>query len=245
MIKVLFFDMYQTLVDTGVDKGKETEENAHKAVFSSYLIKNGIQEASANNFQSTYEKLRSDFYLQHDKKTEHHDFKKLLGQTFKEFYNTDIDDKTLDELIWQYRILVRGTTKLYDGVKDTLEVLSKDYKVFLASYTQASFSLMELEELGVKDYFTGFVFSSDIGYRKTSDIFYKKCIEVSESEAGDCVMIGDSRLEDMYMAKKSGMKTVWIKNPVSINHPDLQEINPDAEIDIKDFYKLPEIVKNI
>ena len=58
-------------------------------------------------------------------------------------------------------------------------------------------------------------------------------------------MIGDSRLEDMYMAKKSGMKTVWIKNPVSINHPDLQEINPDAEIDIKDFYKLPEIVKNI
>jgi FMN phosphatase YigB (HAD superfamily) len=157
MKKILFFDMYQTLVDTQIGDKKEIEENAHKTVFVDFLVRNNIEENAANAFQASYEKLRDEFYVHHDKKIEHHDFKKILGQTFKNLYNLEVNDGVLLDLIWQYRILVRGETKLYPGIKETLETLSKEYRMFLASYTQACYSLLELKEFGVKGYFEGFI----------------------------------------------------------------------------------------
>ena len=134
---------------------------------------------------------------------------------------------------------------MYPGIKETLEILSKEYRMFLASYTQACYSILELEELGVKGYFEGFIFSSDIGYKKISDNFYKKCIEVSGVEAGNCIMIGDNRLEDAYMANKNGMKTIWIKNPATMNNQKDIEIKYDSELDLKDFNNLVELLPTI
>jgi HAD superfamily hydrolase (TIGR01549 family) len=244
-MKVLFFDMYQTLVDTEVSGDKDIEHNAHKTVFADFLMQKEVKEDVANTFESQYERMRDEFYQDHNKKTEHHDFKKLVDQTFRQCYGVNVDDKALSGLVWKYRKLVRGTTKLYDGVKETLEVLSKEYSIFLASYTQASYSLLELEELGIKQYFKGFIFSSDIGYRKMSDEFYKKCIEVSGTEAANCVMIGDNKTEDVYMSKKNGMKAIWIKNPASMHGPSAFEVTPDAELETKDFAQLPEILARI
>jgi len=245
MNEVLFFDMYQTLVDTEVNPNKEIIENAHISVFAGFLIKKGIEEVAANVFQLHFEKLRDDFYLDRDQKIYHHNFKKLVAQTFDKFYSINAEDKVLGELIWQYRILVRGKTQLYDGVKKTLEKLSEEYNIYLVSYTQASYSILELEELGIKQYFKGFIFSSDIGYKKASDNFYKNCIEISGIDASNCVMIGDHPFEDMYMANKNGMKTIWIKNPASKHRTDDRVVVPDCEVAIEDFYKLPEIIKNI
>lgn len=241
-MKVIFFDMYQTLVDTQIGDKKEMVENAYKAVFSDFLLKNNVEEEKANIFQVNYKKLQDDFYLIHNKETEHHDFKKLLSQTFETFYNISIEEKVLDELIWQYRILTRGDTKLYPHVKNTLESLSKEYKIFLASYTQACYSLRELEELDIKSYFSGFVVSSDIGYKKMNDGFYKKCIEVSGEKAEDCIMIGDNLLEDMFMANKNNMKTIWIKNPITIKKEGVCEYKHDKELGIEDFDKLLELI---
>lgn len=245
MKKVLFFDMYQTLVDTQIGDKKEIVENANKAVFSNFLINNSVPDVEANIFQDNYKKLQDEFYITNNKETEHHDFKKLLAITFETFYNINIEDKILNELIWQYRVLTRGDTKLYSHVKETLEELSKKYKIFLASYTQACYSLRELGELGVKDYFSGFIFSSDIGYKKTNDNFYKKCIEVSEVEADNCIMIGDNNLEDMFMANKNKMKTIWIKNPVTIKKEGNCEAKHDKELDIKDFDKLAVLIETM
>lgn len=67
-----------------------------------------------------------------------------------------------------------------------------------------------------------------------SDSFYKKCIEISGVEADECVMIGDNKLEDMYMANKNGMKTVWIKNPVTLsNNPDFLQTYINSHIKIR------------
>lgn len=245
MKKILFFDMYQTLVDTQLGDKKEAEEKAYKAVFVEFLLKNNVEEAVANTFQSNYESLRDAFYVRHDKKTEHHDFKRILAETFKNFYSLEVDERALLDLIWQYRILVRGDTKIYPNVKETLEILSKEYTMFIASYTQASYSFLELEQFGVKDYFSGFVFSSDIGYKKMSDTFYKKCVEASGTEAENCVMIGDNRLEDIYMAHKNGMKTIWVKNPVTMNSKQDVEIRYDKELELKNFTDLVDLVRTI
>ena len=75
-----------------------------------------------------------------------------------------------------------------------------------------------------------------------SDNFYQKCIEVSGVSPEDCIMIGDNKLEDMYMANKNGMKTLWIKNPVTVNNLSNEPIAPTAELDLKDFSKLDELL---
>lgn len=245
MKKVLFFDMYQTLVDTQIGDKKEIVENAYRDVFSDFLVENGVEIDLANNFQSNYKKLQDEFYLHHDKEKEHHDFRVLLKKTFLDYYQIDIDTKVLVDLIWQYRKLTRGDTKLYPDVKNTLELLSQEYSIYLASYTQACYSLLEIEELGIKDCFKGFIFSSDIGYKKMSDNFYQKCIEVSGVSPEDCVMIGDNKLEDMYMANKNKMLTVWIKNPVTVNNVSNEPITPTKELDLKDFSKLGELLSSI
>lgn len=125
MKKVLFFDMYQTLVDTQIGDKKEIVESAYKEVFSDYLIKSGIGENEANNFQVNYKKLQDDFYTIHNKETDHHDFKKLLSEAFSTCYKINIDEITLLDLIYKYRKLTRGDTKLYNGVKEVLENLAK------------------------------------------------------------------------------------------------------------------------
>ncbi len=245
MNKVLFFDMYQTLVDTQIGDKKELVENGYKMVFSDFLIKNNIPELEAIAFQTIYKKLQDEFYTTHDKETAHHDFKKLLNKTFVDFYKMNIDDKTLSDLIWQYRKATRGDTKLYPQVKEALEALSKEYKIYLASYTQASYSLLEIEELGIKSYFSGFIFSSDIGYKKMSDEFYRKCISISGTTPENCIMIGDNKLEDMFMANKNGMKTIWIKNPVTLNSNSDLVIRPTKELAIESFLKLKDILETI
>lgn len=245
MKKVLFFDMYQTLVDTLIGDKKEVVENSYRIIFSDFLIQNNIDAEKANMFYSKYKMLQDEFYLTHDQKTEHHDFKKVLAQTFQDIYTINIDDEVLNELIWRYRVLTRGDTRLYSGVKETLERLSKEYKIFIASYTQACYSLRELEELGVKSYFIGFVFSSDIGYKKMNDNFYKRCIEVSGMDAKDCVMIGDNTIEDMFMAHKNGMKTIWIKNPITMKKEGVCEVAHDKELAIEDFTMLDDLLNTL
>lgn len=245
MKKVLFFDMYQTLVDTQIGDKKEIVENAYKQIFSNFLVEKGVEICVANNFQLNYKQLQDEFYTRHDKEKEHHDFKVILKKIFSDYYQIDIDEKVLTDLIWQYRKLTRGDTKLYPDVKNTLELLSHEYSLYLASYAQACYSLLEIEELGIKDYFNGFIFSSDIGYKKMSDSFYLKCIEVSGVSPECCVMIGDNKLEDMYMANKNKMLTVWIKNPVTVDNVSNEPIAPTGELDLKDFSKLGELLSTI
>lgn len=245
MKKVLFFDMYQTLVDTQIGDKKEMIENAYRQVFSHFLLEKGIEIGEANNFQLNYKKLQDEFYRERDKEKEQHDFKVILKKTFTGFCQIDVDEKVLIDLIWQYRKLTRGDTKLYPDVKKTLELLSDKYPLYLASYTQACYSLLEIEELEVRDCFKGFIFSSDIGYKKVSDVFYQKCIEISGVSPENCIMIGDNKLEDMYMANKNGMKTLWIKNPITVNNVFTESVAPTGELDLKDFSKLGELISTI
>ncbi len=245
MTKVIFFDMYQTLVDTDISDKKEIKKKAFTQVFSNYLIEIGVEEILASEFQNNYFKLENEFYLNHDRSTRHHDFKKLLSQVFIDYYNVKIEDKDLDKLIWDYRLMTRGYSVLYKGVSDTLQSLSMDYDIYLASYTQSSFSLMELEELGIKKYFKGFIFSSDIGYRKSSKEFYNKCIEISNTKSENCIMVGDNKINDVYMASSVSMKTIWIKNPITMNDDKELDIIPDAELDIQNFASLSDIIKKL
>lgn len=52
--KVIFFDMYQTLVDTDIVNKDELTKNAFEKIFVSYLIHKSVAISQADRFQMLY-----------------------------------------------------------------------------------------------------------------------------------------------------------------------------------------------
>ena len=244
MSKVIFFDMYQTLVDTDIKNNKELTKNAFEKIFVTYLLHNGIENSEARRFQSLYDQELDSFYITHDKETEHHNFVTIVSETFRKHYGLDINKQALEDMVYEFRKIGRGYAKLYPGVKEMLEALSSDYTLILASYTQGVYSERELEELGIRKYFAHCVFSSYLGFKKKSDNFYKKCLEVAQTDPSNCIMVGDSLSEDVFMAKRNGMRAVWVINPQS-KDKEILGVVPDASVPIELIYTLPTIIRKM
>lgn len=243
-IQVLFFDMYQTLVYTEIGDKKAVTEEALNAVFGGHATKRGIAPEEANQFAVQYKSAQDLFYRERDKNFVHHNFGDILLGVFKNVYHIDVQQHELEKMIYEFRKLTRGDTGVYQGIKETLEALSKEYTLILASYTQGVYSKKELEEFGIVQYFTNFVFSSEIGHKKSSDEFWKKCIDVSGVNASECCMVGDNLDEDMYMASKNGLATVWIVNPLT-KDKNSHDVNPKYRVAIENIRDLPEIIRGI
>ncbi len=108
----------------------------------------------------------------------------------------------MGELLYEFRKISRGYLMLYEGVREVLEMLSAQYILAVASHTQGIYTERELEELDILQYFRYRIYSSDIGFKKKSNNFYQKCLQVVGVDPKDCAMVGDNLYEDMYMAKK-------------------------------------------
>lgn len=236
--------MYQTLVETDIKNNKELTKNAFEKIFVSYLLHKGIENSEARHFQSLYDQELDSFYKTHDKETEHHNFVTIVSETFRKHYGLDINKQALKDMVYEFRKIGRGYAKLYPGVKEMLEALSRDYILIIASYTQGAYSERELKELGIRKYFAHCVFSSYLGFKKKSDNFYKKCLEVAQTDPSDCIMVGDSLSEDVFMAKRNGMRAVWVINPQS-KDKEILGVVPDASVPIELIYTLPTIIRKM
>ena len=170
----------------------------------------------------------------------------LISEVIEKELKSKLSEEKISVLIYEYRKISRGYVKLYPKVSETLARLSEKYILSIASYTQSSFTQPELKELGIEKYFSYFIFSSDIGFRKESTEFYKKCLQIVGKNPMDCVMVGDNYREDVSVPSQLGIKAVWIKNPVTHSkHSDLLTIEARGVIDLQEFYRLPEVIDGI
>ncbi len=241
--KIIFFDCYQTLVDADIDK-KSQKVNEQKGweVFVNLLSKNYGINISASDFVSFLDQRKADFYAGKDRTTYHHDLKAIIEEVLEKDLKHSISSEVVSSLIYEYRKVSRGYAKLHHPkVTEVLAALAEKYTLSIASYTQSSFTKLELEELGIVKYFSYFVFSSDIGFRKESVEFYKKCLEAVGKEPGDCVMVGDNYKEDVLIPSQLGINTIWIKNPGA----DLPATEAKAVVNFEEFGRLPGVVDEI
>lgn len=246
--KVIFFDLYQTLLDVKISSTdpviKLQEELVGWEAFVATLRKYEMV-VSASDFLKIYEKRRDDFYsANRDKNIHHHNMQTLIGNVLEEKFSRKCSSEELLDLVYTYRKASRGWLRLYPGVFDTLSSLAQEYTLSTASHTQGSFTQLELRELNIEKFFSYFVYSSDIGLRKESPDFYKYALETVESKAEDCVMVGDNYDVDVLVPKQLGIRSVWIKNPItSIRYPMEQE--PPNSLALENFRKLSEVIKTI
>lgn len=215
-------------------------------VFSEFLNNQGIL---INTFQ--FQKLliqekRRYYDSVKDPKMElrHHNLFNSINVVFLG-HKVKVEKKELLDLIWKFRQLYRSDLELYPGVKDVLHELSQKYTLSTASYTQGSYTHKELKKLGIAQYFSYFIFSSDIGYRKTDQEFYRICLQKTNNKPDECLMVGDNYLQDIVIPKKVGLKAVLIKNPSDDKQNVIDDVKPDSIVQLKNIATLPSIIQSI
>ncbi len=245
--KVVFFDCYQTLLDVRLDKeDQKLDEQKGWEKFVSLLNQNHGINIGASDFVSFLDQRKADFYAGKDKIIHHHNLLALISEVLEKDLKSKLSEENISDLIYEYRKISRGYVKLYPKVEETLARLSEKYTLSIASYTQSSFTQPELKELDIEKYFSYFVFSSDIGFRKESTEFYKKCLQVVGKNPTDCIMVGDNYREDISIPSQLGINTIWIKNPDTYsNHSDLLTTEAKGVIDLQEFNRLPETIDGI
>lgn len=244
--KVILFDVYQTLIDIDIndENKKRNQANAWEHLAKS-LGEYGVKIESVELIELN-KKQQENFYLGKDKKIQHHNFCKILGNILKDSFGVEFPEEKVCSLIYEYHKVARGYARLYPDVAETLARLKEKYILSVASYTQGCFTKSELIELDIDKYFSYFVYTSDIGFHKASPKFYEQCLEITGAKAENCVMVGDNYDVDILIPQKLDIKTVWVKNPLTAHqYAHLFEQEPKGMINLVEFAKLPEMIERI
>lgn len=240
----LLVDVYQTLIriDATPLRVRSLEARGWTAV-ASYLRRAGVTISGAT-LSELYRLRRDAWYASKaNPKTRHHNFKTLLEGIFKTSLQIRVSAALLNSSITVYRSAARGRLKLYPGALDALTTLRQRYRLAVASYSQSCFAQAELSELGLADFFFASIYSSDIGYRKTSGLFYRRCLRAVRRPAASCLMIGDNYEEDVRSPGHLGIKSIWVRNPVTASRTDPSAVK--NSIPIGKIDKLPAVIERL
>ncbi len=120
----------------------------------------------------------------------------------------------------------------FDDASDTLVYLkSRGYKLGIIA-NQVEGTAQRLEAFEMLKYFDVLATSAELGVAKPDKLIFEKALELADCLPQNSVMVGDRLDNDIYPAKASGMKTVWIRNGLSVHqHIDLAKNNADWIID--------------
>lgn len=239
MIKTLLFDIYQTLVDVDVE-----QKNIHKAwnLFDTYIANLG-KSYIGTPFEQLVKVQENKYYEGKNREVDHRDFKESIREAFNNYYKVGLEDRELEKLIWEFRTKSRDYYNVYPKVKDTLKKLANKYTLATASIAHGSFTMRELEELGIKKYFSYFIFSSNTGYKKPAREFYDVVLKQTNSQPHETIMIGDNLHQDIWGAQQLNIWTILMANPITLKFDS--QIIPNEIVPTEHFDRLEKAIEKI
>lgn len=132
---------------------------------------------------------------------------------------------------------------LYDGVLDLLDTLrANDKHIYLLSNAQRSFTVPELQRLGLYDYFDGIMISSDERICKPDRRFFERLIRRYDLDISQSIMIGNDHITDILGACSVGMDSLYIYQEISPTISDESEIRAAYKIMDGDVRKIKDLI---
>ena len=191
MIKLICFDLWQTLVYRNVDY--QTVPMIAK-LSKSKLSKKELVKKFESSIQT--KKWKSEYKM-------FENLAKNLGiGTNKEKVN----------LMMDLRDYADSKTKLYSHVLPMLGKLKKKYKIGILSNSSV-FDIKYMQEATHLLKFIDYpLFSFEVGKIKPNLGFFKEMLKVSKYKPEEVIMIGDKKDDDIIPARKVGMKAIHFKN---------------------------------
>ena len=115
------------------------------------------------------------------------------------------------------------------GAEETVELLSKKYRLFLASNGTASVQKGRMTSANLYRFFEQVFVSEEVGYNKPSKAYFETAFSrIPDFDPAKALMVGDSLSSDIKGGINAGIRTCWV-NP---NHAaGNSQIVPDYEIE--------------
>ncbi len=115
------------------------------------------------------------------------------------------------------------------GAREALEVLSRQYRLYLASNGTAKVQAGRLKSADISHYFEKIFISQEIGANKPDKLYFDRCAaQIPGYDPKRAMIVGDSLTSDIQGGINAGIKTVWV-NPAHAVHPP--HITPHYEIE--------------
>lgn len=191
MIKLIIFDLWQTLAYRAVDYSttskmlEETGVSIQKKEFVK-IFERAIQTKDWNNKYEAYKQLCERMGLETTKEN----VKKLMS----------------------IRDYAEARTKLYpEAIPLIKQLKEKNLKIGLISNTSV-FTQQIIEETGLLDYIDYPVLSYEVGLIKPDPRIYNYLLRLAKVRPGQALMIGDKLVDDVLTPRKLGMKAIHFQN---------------------------------
>ena len=127
------------------------------------------------------------------------------------------------------------------GAEETVEYLSKHYRLFLTSNGTASVQKGRMTSANLYRFFEKVFVSQEIGHNKPSKAYFDGCIaQIPGYDPAKTMIVGDSLSSDIRGGINAGIATCWI-NPA--HTPGREDIQPDYEIEY--LHQLPALLDSL
>lgn len=238
MYKNYVFDLYGTLIDI------RTNEK------SNYLWKKLCLFYAGHGAHYTVKEMKQSYRRHCEEETaqlSQYDYPEIdITKVFKALFNdkgVEVSDDVVRTTCEFFRVISCKFIKLYDGVIELFQELkARGKKIYLLSNAQESFTMPEINSLGIKDYFDGIIISSEEQCKKPSKNFFEKLVEKYGIDFKESIMIGNDGTSDIEGANKVGMDSLYINTEISPMNENPDDVKATYIIKDGDFRKVITII---
>lgn len=154
-----------------------------------------------------------------------------------EISNNNVSHKTLERILNIGKVMLNKPVELLDGVEEVLEVLSKKYKLILATKGDLLDQERKLEKSGLTDYFTHIEVLSD---KKEAN--YAKLLNHLGVQPSEFLMIGNSLKSDVLPLVNLKANAVHVPFHTTWAHEEVTEKETNGK-EYKTISSLKELLK--
>ena len=237
-LKVVFFDMGNTLLHFHNVKSDDDKDRAGIKYLTSYL--------KQFNSEITFEEVKNSFF---DKWNSIMPLRKLHNteypvenylNKFLEKYDVVLNKEACIDAMDMFYKEYRDYVFIEDDVYNTLEVIkSRGYKIGVISNSCLYDEVMIncFKKIDIDKFIDSYTFSYYLKVSKPKEEIFKIALNKMNITPNEAIMIGDNLKSDVYPSKALGLNGVWFNKDNVVNDT---EIKPDIEIS-----KIHEILKYI
>jgi len=218
MYKNYIFDLYGTLIDIHTDEELAFLWEKLSVIFrmlginhSGNTLKKLYQKLVLQEQTNTFEKAKM---LYPKTEISLHDIEISVENVIKNLFmeqNVTIEKQQIQDIAIFFRSLSLEYIHLFAGAAELLDRLhSSGKKIYLLSNAQRVFTEPEMKMLGIYDIFDGILYSSDVGFKKPSNLFYQTLFDKFSLKKEDSVMIGNEQKADIEGAARFGIDSMYI-----------------------------------
>lgn len=203
----IFFDLYGTLLDIHTDE----EADAAWQALSECLAGHGAVWDSLDVLRRAFADEEAALELRESGKPDH---EIDLAPAYRNLYTLKgiaPTDEMVAEAAWTFRDASTDYNKPFVGATDLLDALRESgRRTVLLSNAQALYTLPELAKFGIAPHLDTIFISSQAGWKKPSEQFYRLALQTTGADPEHTLMVGNDPDADIAGARRVGMDGAYL-----------------------------------